>query len=70
MKYIVDRFEGDFVLCETENNEFITVERSLLPQHVKEGDVLLQAGNEFVIDLQETQKRKEHIKKLADELWM
>jgi len=42
MRLIVDRFEGDFAVCENENKEMINVCRSELPADVKEGDVLLK----------------------------
>lgn len=69
MKYIVDRFEGNFVLCENDRGEFINIKRKKLPQNTKEGDVLVQKGDSFVIDIEETKKRKEYIEKLAKELW-
>lgn len=69
MRYIVDRIEECFVLCENEQGEFINIERKKLPENVREGDVIMQKGNSFVIDIEETKKRKEYIEKLANELW-
>ena len=63
MKVIIDRFEGNFAVCETENKEMMNIERSQLPEGAKEGDVLLMnsAGN-IRIDAKETAERN-HRKK-------
>ncbi len=66
-KYIVDRFEGDFIVLESEKGGTIDVERVLLPD-VREGDVLVKSTGGYTIDAAETQKRKvlleEKLKKL------
>lgn len=69
MRYIIDRFEGEYALCETEQGDFINIERNRIPHNAREGDVLAECGNELIIDFEETEKRKEYVKKLADELW-
>jgi len=58
MRLIVDRFEGDFAVCENENKEMINVCRSELPADVKEGDVLLKMNDKYVIDTAATEERK------------
>lgn len=71
MKYIVDRFEEGFAVCETEKGKYIKIERSKLPKNVKEGDVLTQTFTKaYTIDKKETEKRKKRIKKLAEDLWI
>lgn len=69
MKVIIDRFEGSFALCEKDNREIITIDKSKLPSHSKEGDVLVFNDDSIVIDAVETASRKEKIKKLMDDLW-
>ena len=52
---IIDRFEGDFAVIETDNG-MIDIPRSELPTGAKEGDVL-----RLVIDTDGTESRKERI---------
>ncbi len=40
MKLIIDRFEGDYAVCEREDKTMMDIERSKLPEGVKEGSVL------------------------------
>lgn len=69
MKLIVDRFEGDFVVCEKEDGTMVDLERDTLPEEVKEGDILLVEGGNITVDEEATLERKERIKKLMDDLW-
>lgn len=69
MKVIVDRFEGEFAVCEKENLEMIDIDKKKLPAGVKEGDVLIINGENIKIDNEKTAKRQEKIKSLMDELW-
>ena len=39
-KLIIDRFEGDFAVCETEDLEFVNFPKAVLPLDAKEGDVI------------------------------
>lgn len=63
MKLIIDRFEGDFAVVETKDKLMVNLPISLIPG-AKEGDVI-----SIIIDEEETQKRKDNIQKLMDELW-
>ncbi|MCH5317093.1 MAG: DUF3006 domain-containing protein [Eubacterium sp.] len=63
-KLIIDRFEGDFAVCETENLEFINLPKAALPSEAKEGD-----GISISIDNSETDKRKEKIEGLMNSLF-
>jgi hypothetical protein len=63
--FIIDRFEEDWAVLEYEGKTF-DVPRALLPDNAKEGDMLRISLD---IDLEETLKRKEAIKKLEDELF-
>lgn len=56
MKFIIDRFEGDFAVAELENYDIIDIPRVLLPEETKEGDVL-----NIIIDKDETEKRRQRI---------
>ena len=70
MQVIIDRFEGDYAVCEKENREMINIERAKLPPEAKEGDVLiLSEDGSIAIDREETARRKEMIERMMDELW-
>lgn len=63
MKVIIDRFEGDFAVVETDDKIMVNLPKSLIPG-AKEGDVL-----NIIIDEEETKKRKDKIQKNMDDLW-
>lgn len=69
MKIIIDRFEGEYAICETEDGEMINIKIVDLPNEAKEGDVLIFNGDIFIIDNEAKEERKERIKKLMDDLW-
>lgn len=59
-RYIVDRFEEDFIVLEKETGGSIDIKRELLP-HVQRGDVLTEENGIFLIDEKETLERKKRI---------
>ena len=69
MKVTIDRFEGNFAVCETEECSMINIEISKLPKGSKQGDILIIQEDIITIDLDETNKHKKVIKTLMDELW-
>lgn len=70
IKYIIDRIEGKFAVCESSELKFVNILKKELPKDVKEGDVLLFNGKSYVIDIEETKKRKKEIEDLTKDLWM
>jgi len=69
MKVIIDRFEGDFAVCEKEDRKMIDIERNKVPSTAKEGDVLNIINDRITIDHDETEKRKKEIEELTKDLW-
>ena len=69
MRVIIDRFEGDFAVCEKEYRIMLNVKRDKLPADVKEGDVLIIEGNMISIDGAETTRRKNIVNKLFSNLF-
>ena len=67
-RYIVDRFQEDFVVLERETGGSIDIKRELLP-HVKRGDVLTEENGVFRIDEQETLERKTRIYEKMNKLF-
>lgn len=48
---IIDRFEGDFAVCERQDNgKMVDIERNLIPEEAIEGMQLKQDGDKFIID--------------------
>lgn len=63
MKVIIDRFEGDYAILETEEKEIFNIPKALVPCS-NVGDVI-----KIEIDKEETLKRSTYIKELMDILW-
>lgn len=70
VQYIIDRFEGKFAVCETSELKFVNILKKDLPKDVKEGDVLEFDGKKYVLDIDETKKRKMEIDDLTKDLWL
>ncbi len=69
MKVIIDRFEGDYAVCETEERNMINIERSSIPLYAKEGDVLKISEDSITVDTLETAKEKNDADTMVDDLW-
>ena len=63
-KLIIDRFEGDFAVCETESLDFVNIPKKALPENAVEGDVIT-----VKIDGDETHERKKRIDGLMNSLF-
>ena len=62
MRYIIDRFEDKFAVCEDEVGDMHNLLKEKLPANVKEGDILVEDENgELYVNEEETQKRKKYI---------
>lgn len=64
MKVIIDRFENDIAVVEIDVGKTINVPKELFPNAL-EGDVF-----NIILDKRETEKRKENIKNLIDDLFI
>ena len=69
MKIIIDRFEGNYAVCEKEDTTMINIERNKIPIEAKEGSVLSVTEDGVTIDEEETKSRKKNIKELTKDLW-
>ena len=69
MKVIIDRFEGNFAVCEKEDRQMMDIERVKIPVAAKEGDVLDISNDKITIDSETTEKRKKEIEELTKDLW-
>jgi hypothetical protein len=66
---VVDRFEGNYAVCEDKNGEMINIDRTEIPQEAKEGSVLKIVDGGIEIDRIETTVRKNRILELMEALW-
>jgi hypothetical protein len=69
MRVVLDRIEGKYAVCEKEDRTTINIEKERLPKGAKDGDVLLIEGENITIDRGPTDRRKQDVKKLMDDLW-
>lgn len=69
MKGILDRFEGELAVLETQERKIIMIPRSRLPEGVCEGDVIYEENGVYGVDLEETKHRKAEINELMQGLW-
>ncbi|MGH4118936.1 DUF3006 domain-containing protein [Clostridium sp.] len=69
MKVIIDRFEGNFAVCEKEDKQMLDIEKSKIPNTAKEGDVLNIDNGMITVEVEETEKRKKEIEELTKDLW-
>ena len=69
MRMVIDRFEGDYVVCERDDRTMLNINKNKLPAEAKEGDVLIVDDDAISIDLMETSKRKEQANQLMEKLF-
>ena len=69
MKYIIDRIENNMVICENqETKKMENFDKSMFPEQIKDGDVVIRENDTFRIDEEETENRKEYIETLMKKL--
>lgn len=66
--YAVDRFEGEYAVCEGPDKRMHNFARVELPRGIREGDVLLYDREEWKIDRQQTAERRERARALFESL--
>jgi len=65
---ILDRFEGDYAIIEM-YEEIVSVEKHLLHEDVKEGDILIEKKGMYFKDHEATKKRKQYIEDKFKDMW-
>ena len=62
MKYSIDRIENDIAVLENiDTNELIEVEISLLPENVKETNIVVYEDDEYKLDQHTEETRKKDL---------
>ncbi len=69
MKAIIDRFEGNMAILEYDDGTCHEMKITSLPKGCHEGDCLLIEAGTISIDLEETERRYDRIKKRMDDLY-
>ena len=59
-KYIVDRFEEEYLVLEKETGETIDIPKEEIPD-VQKGDVVIFKNGKYTVDREETEARKKII---------
>ena len=67
MKYIVDRIEGEYVVCE-KDGDIINIPLYELPE-VKEGDILVLQDGKYTVDSALKEKRIKEIEEKMNDVW-
>lgn len=68
-RFTVDRFEGDKAVLECENGDMAVLERRSLPKNIREGDILDFEAGSCYLNKEETERRRQRIKKLMEALF-
>lgn len=72
MRYIVDRIEEEFAVCENEDtNEMEEIDVFFLPDDLEEGDILIydEDLDEYYIDYDEKKIRIARIEDKMEDIW-
>ena len=69
MRLIIDRVEGDFAVCETEDMSVINIPTAEIPFDVKEGNVLIFQNGKYIIDEEYEADRRAKIFALQDSIF-
>lgn len=68
--FVIDRFEGKFAICENlKTKEIINIPISKLSSNIKEKDVITFKDNNFYLDKEKTEIRKEKIENLTKDIF-
>ena len=66
--FIVDRIEEGVAVCEGPARAYTQIPLARLPRGVREGDCLRREGDGYIIDAEQTARRRAHNKALFDRL--
>lgn len=69
MKVTIDRFEGNYAVCEKADRTVINIPKNKIPPDAKEGDILILDGDSLKIDNTDTARRKQSIDQIMKDLW-
>lgn len=65
---VIDRIVGNLVVTEGDDGKIREIERHLLPENLREGDVI--DLEDMSVNLKETERRKDSIRTLVEDLFI
>ena len=67
---IIDRIEGNIVICEDENRQTVELPLDVFVQPIQDGDIVIKNEEDlYEVDKEETEKRKKNIEKRFNDLF-
>lgn len=69
MKYIIDRFEGTYAVCEDETKQIVNIPKYRLPMEAKEGDALVDDDGIIRVDDAEAFERRRKMNQMMSKLF-
>ena len=70
MKYIVDRIEGNMVVCENqETKKMENLPKSMFPENIKEGSVIEKEGETIILKPKDLKDITEEVNRLFSKLF-
>ena len=65
----IDRFEGEYAVCVDDDENIVSIDRKLIIGKAVSGDVIDEKDGVYIVLENETERRKNEIRKLQDELF-
>lgn len=65
----IDRFEGDYAVCERGIGDYVDILCAALPTDAREGSVLVSRDGGWVLDEEDAEARAKRIQLKADSLF-
>lgn len=70
MDYIIDRFEGEFAVCENaETEKYQNIKKDLIKDKVCEGDIITLKNKFYYFNKEKTEERRKLISEKFNSLW-
>ena len=68
--YSIDRFEGDFAVCENrQTGEFVNIPKSKLPKDAIRGSIIIYSDGIYIPDSTSTQNEQTELKNMVNNLF-
>ncbi len=67
-EYVVERIESGIAVCELADGSFVKIPLEQLPEGVCEGDCITEQDGVYIIDEDETRRRREYAASLLKKL--
>ena len=68
MKYIIDRFEGEYAVCEDENGAFVNIPKDRFSCDARSGDIVIRVEGKLVVDKNASDNKRAEISALQKRL--